>query len=257
MPSLRLDGLVALVTGASRGIGRGVALALAHAGADVALTARTIADLDRVADEISALPRRVLTVPVDLEDPTAAEPLVETVVGHFGRLDVLVTSAGINIRQPADQFTPEQYARVMRLNVEAPFWLAKAARAVMRDQKRGRIICITSISTEVALPNISVYSMSKAALGAMVRALALESARDGITVNAIAPGRFWTAMTDAVFSDPGLHESAVSVIPLGRPGTPADVAGAAVLLASEAGAYITGQTIVIDGGWTAAAGVMA
>ena len=127
----------------------------------------------------------------------------------------------------------------------------------MQAQGRGRIVCITSVATGVALPNVSVYSMSKAALGAMVRALALEWARDGITVNAIAPGRYWTAMTDAVFSDPALHASAVGVIPLGRPGVPADVAGAAVLLASDAGAYMTGQTLVVDGGWTASAGVMA
>jgi NAD(P)-dependent dehydrogenase (short-subunit alcohol dehydrogenase family) len=109
--------------------------------------------------------------------------------------------------------------------------------------------------TDVAIPNTSAYAMSKAALGQMVRSLALEWAAEGITVNAIAPGRFWTAMTDAVFSNPQLHQSAVSVIPLGRPGAPADIAGAVVLLASDASAYITGQTIVIDGGWMASAGV--
>ena len=191
--------------------------------------------------------------------PTFEAPrrIVDAAVRHFGRLDVLVTGAGINIRQPADRFTPEQLAQIMRLNTEAPFWLAQAARPAMQAQGRGRIICITSVATTRALPNVSVYSMSKAALAAMVRALALEWAREGITVNAIAPGRYWTAMTDAVFSDAALGASAVSVIPLGRPGVPADVAGAAVLLASDAGAYMTGQTIVVDGGWTSSAGVQA
>jgi NAD(P)-dependent dehydrogenase (short-subunit alcohol dehydrogenase family) len=257
MPSLRLDGAVALVTGASRGIGRAIALGLARAGADVALTARTAEDLERAADEIRSMDRRVLPIAEDLADPDAPPRVIDSAVRHFGRLDVLVTGAGINIRQPADQFTPEQLANVMRLNVEAPFWLARAARPLMQAQGRGRIICVTSVATTIALPNVSVYAMSKAALGAMVRALALEWAGEGITVNAIAPGRYWTAMTDAVFSDPALNASAVSVIPLGRPGVPADVAGAAVLLASEAGSYITGQTIVVDGGWTSSAGVRA
>jgi NAD(P)-dependent dehydrogenase (short-subunit alcohol dehydrogenase family) len=257
MPSLRLDGAVALVTGASRGIGRGVALALAHAGADLAISARSADDLDRVASEAIDMGRKVLPIPADLD--AAGEParIVESAVRHFGRLDVLVTGAGVNIRQPAAQFTSEQFAQIMRLNVEAPFWLANAVRPVMRDQGRGRIICITSVATMLAVPNVSVYAMSKAALGAMVRALALEWAGEGITVNAIAPGRYWTAMTDAVFSDPEKYASAVGVIPLGRPGVPADVAGAAVLLASDAGSYTTGQTLFIDGGWTTAASIKA
>jgi NAD(P)-dependent dehydrogenase (short-subunit alcohol dehydrogenase family) len=257
MPSMRLDGAVALVTGASRGIGSGVALALAHAGADLAITARTSADLDRVAAEAVGMGRKVLPVVADLEQPGEPSRIVDATLRHFGRVDVLVTGAGINIRQPADQFTAEQFAQIMRLNVEAPFRLANAVRPVMRDQGRGRIVCVTSVATVLAVPNVSVYAMSKAALGAMVRALALEWAGEGITVNAIAPGRYWTAMTDAVFSDPERHASAVGVIPLGRPGVPADVAGAAVLLASDAGAYTTGQTLFIDGGWTTAAAVKA
>jgi NAD(P)-dependent dehydrogenase (short-subunit alcohol dehydrogenase family) len=257
MPSMRLDGAVALVTGASRGIGRGVALGLAHAGADVALSARSSTDLDRVASEVVAVGRKVLPIVADLDTPGEPARIVESALRHFGRIDALVTGAGVNIRQPAGEFTPEQFAGIMRLNVEAPFWLANAVRPVMRDQGRGRIICITSVATMLAVPRVSVYAMSKAALGAMVRALALEWAGEGITVNAIAPGRYWTAMTDAVFSDPESHASAVGVIPLGRPGVPADVAGAAVLLASDAGAYTTGQTLFIDGGWTTSAAVRA
>jgi NAD(P)-dependent dehydrogenase (short-subunit alcohol dehydrogenase family) len=257
MPSLRLDGRVALVTGGSRGIGLGIALALAHAGADVALVSRTASDLDRASQMVQAIGRRVLAVPADMTSEDAPVRVVEHARDHFGRLDIVVHAAGINVRQPAVEFSREQFAQVMRVNVESGFFLAQAAAPVMRAQGHGRFIAVTSVATKVALPNVSVYSMSKSALGAMVRALAIEWAKDGVTVNAIAPGRFWTAMTDAVFSDPELHESAVSVIPQARPGIPADLAGAAVLLASDASSYITGQTLFVDGGWTASAGVRA
>jgi NAD(P)-dependent dehydrogenase (short-subunit alcohol dehydrogenase family) len=143
----------------------------------------------------------------------------------------------------------------MRINVEAAFFISQAVGQLMRERRWGRIICIGSIAAEVAIPNIALYATSKGALRQMVKSLALEWAKDGVTVNAIAPGRFWTKMTDAVFSDERLYQSAVRVIPMGRPGVPADLAGAAVLLASEAGAYITGQALVIDGGWLASGGV--
>ena len=256
MPSLRLDGRVALVTGAGRGIGRGLALALAHAGADVALVSRTATELDAAAAQVRELGRAVLPLTADLADPAAATRVVDRVVEGLGRLDVLVYAAGLNIRQPAAAFTPADLARIMRVNVEAAFLLAQRAAPHLRASGHGRIVCVTSVAADIAVPNISGYAMSKGALRQMVRSLALEWARDGITVNAIAPGRFWTAMTDAVFSDPRLHESAVRVIPMGRPGMPADLAGPVVLLASDAGAYITGQTIIVDGGWTTGGGVV-
>jgi NAD(P)-dependent dehydrogenase (short-subunit alcohol dehydrogenase family) len=254
-PSFRLDGRVALVTGAGRGLGQAVALALAHAGADVAAAARSAVEVEETCARAAALGRQTLARPVDLLEPGNAAALVQDTVSNFGRLDILVHAAGVNIRQPAGDFTPADVSRIMRVNVESAFFLAQAAAPVMRGAGRGRIICITSVATRVAIPRVSVYSMSKAALEQMVRALAIEWARDGITVNAIAPGRFWTSMTDAVFSNPALHESAVRVIPMGRPGVPADLGGAAVFLASDASAYMTGQTIVVDGGWLASAGV--
>jgi NAD(P)-dependent dehydrogenase (short-subunit alcohol dehydrogenase family) len=257
MPSMRLDGRVALVTGGSRGLGFGVALALAQVGADVALVSRGAEELERAGDLIRGLGRRVLTIPADIVDPGAAEHIVTRTMAEFGRIDVLVHGAGVNVRKPATDFSREDWQHVLRINVEAAFFLSQAAAPIMRAQGQGRIICIGSVAAEVAVPNVTIYAISKSGMKGMVRQLAIEWAKQGITVNAIAPGRFWTAMTDAVFSNPLLYESAVRVIPLGRPGVPADLAGAAVLLATDAGAYITGQTILVDGGWTASSGVEA
>jgi NAD(P)-dependent dehydrogenase (short-subunit alcohol dehydrogenase family) len=257
MPSFRLDGQVAIVTGGSRGLGLGIARALAVQGADLVLASRGADELTHAAEGLRALGRRVVTVPIDIGTREAPERLVEAAAGRLGRLDILVNGAGINVRKPAASFTREDFAGVLRINLEAAFFLSQAAGQVMRAQRRGRIISIGSIAQEVAVPNVGVYAMSKGGLRQMTKALALEWARDNVTVNAIAPGRFWTTMTDAVFSDDRLYDAAVRVIPMGRPGVPADLAGAAVLLASEAGAYISGHTIVVDGGWLASSGVEA
>jgi NAD(P)-dependent dehydrogenase (short-subunit alcohol dehydrogenase family) len=254
-PSFRLDGRVALVTGGSRGLGLAVALALAEYGADVALAARGRDELDYAAALIRARGRRALTIPIDIAARDAPETLVERTTKELGRLDVLVNGAGVNLRKPAGAFRREDYDGLMRVNVEAAFFISQAAGHVMRERRCGRIICIGSIAAEVAIPNVALYAMSKGGLRQMVRSLALEWAKDGVTVNAIAPGRFWTKMTDAVFSDDRLYQSAVRVIPMGRPGVPADLAGVAVLLASDAGAYITGQSLIVDGGWLASGGV--
>jgi NAD(P)-dependent dehydrogenase (short-subunit alcohol dehydrogenase family) len=255
MPSFRLDGRVALVTGGSRGLGLAIALALAEYGADVAVVARGAAEVAAAQAAIQARGRRGLGIVTDIGAPGAPDLLVDRTVTGLGRLDILVNGAGINIRKPAASFTREDFAGLFRINLEAAFFISQAAGAVMRQQRWGRILTIGSIAAEVAIPNVSVYAMSKGGLRQMVKSLALEWARDGVTVNGIAPGRFWTRMTDAVFSDDRLYDSAVRVIPMGRPGLPTDLAGAAVLLASEAGAYITGQTLVIDGGWLASGGV--
>jgi NAD(P)-dependent dehydrogenase (short-subunit alcohol dehydrogenase family) len=257
MPSLRLDGQAVLVTGGSRGLGLGVALALAHAGADIALAARSRADLEKAGELIRSAGRRAELLEADIADAVACTQAVKEAAARFARLDVLVNAAGMNIRQPAATFTPADFDRLMSVNLKGAFFASQAAAEVFRARGGGAILNITSIASETALPNIALYAMSKGGLRQMTRALALEWAKDGIRVNAIAPGRFWTAMTDAVFSDPALYEGATAVIPQGRPGVPSDLAGAALLLCSEAGSYITGQTIVVDGGWLSSAGVPA
>lgn len=250
MPSFRLDNRVALVTGGSRGLGLGIALALAHSGANIAIVSRTQAELDKAAELIRATGVEALTIQADVSDVNQISGIVAQTVARFDRLDILVNGAGINIRQPFDEFTPADWDKLINVNIKSAFFLSQAAAREMRKAGKGKIINLSSVSTKVAIPNIALYSISKNAMTGLTMSLYLELAKDNINVNGIAPGRFWTQMVDAVFSDPEKYDSAVSVIPLGRPGIPADLAGTAILLASDAGDYITGQTIVVDGGWT-------
>lgn len=255
MPSLRLDGRVALVTGGSRGLGLGMALALAHSGADIALAARSEEQLTEAAALVRETGQKAITLPTDVSQVAEVQRMVVDAYAHFGRLDILVNAAGINLRQPAESFTEAEWNALMNVNLKGAFFACQTAGEIMRAQGGGKIINLGSLSFEIVIPNIALYAVSKGGLRQLTRALAVEWAKDNIQVNAVAPGRFWTAMTDAVFSDPELYESAVSVIPQGRPGIPSDLAGATVLLAPEAGAYITGQTIVVDGGWLVGGGV--
>lgn len=255
MPSLRLDGRVALVTGGSRGLGLGMAMALAHQGADIALAARTAEQLDKAAALIEALGRKVITVPTDVSQVEQVSAMVQKTADHYGRLDILVNSAGVNNRKRVDEFTEADWDALMDINLKGLFFGCLEAAKVMKQQGKGKIINVGSMAFEIIVPRIALYAISKGGVRQLTRALAIEWAKDNIQVNAIAPGRFWTELTDAVFSNPELYDSAVGVIPMGRPGIPSDLAGATVLLASDASDYITGQTIMVDGGWFVSGGV--
>jgi NAD(P)-dependent dehydrogenase (short-subunit alcohol dehydrogenase family) len=257
MPSLAVEGKLALVTGGGRGLGLGIALTLAKAGADVAIAARTASDLERATQLIRETGRRAVAIQADLSKTDEVRRMISDTVSQLGGLDILVNCAGINFRKPVANFTEEEWDRLMSVNLKAAFFASQAAAEVMRVKGWGRIINIGSIAFEIVVPNIALYAISKGGMRSLTRAMAVELASAGITVNAIGPGRFWTQMTDSVFSKPDLYDSAVSVIPLGRPGIPADLAGATLLLASDAGAYITGQTIYVDGGWLVNGGVKA
>jgi NAD(P)-dependent dehydrogenase (short-subunit alcohol dehydrogenase family) len=234
-----------------------MALALAHAGADIALAARTKHELEEAAEQVQAVGRKSLVLPADVSDVSAVQAMVNAAADHFGRLDILVNAAGINIRQPVDSFTEADWDRLMAINLKGAFFACREAARRMRQQGKGKIINVGSVAFEIIIPNVALYAISKGGMRQMTRSLAVEWARDNICVNAIAPGRFWTKMTDAIFSNVALYAGAVSPIPLGRPGTASDLAGATVLLASDASDYITGQTIFVDGGWMVNGGVKA
>lgn len=257
MPSLRLDGKRAVIIGGSRGLGLGVALALAHAGADIVLAARSEDQLAKAAELIAATGSAVQTVTTDVTDLQSLKNLFETATAADERLDVLVNSAGVNIRKQPEEFTEADWDHVLTTNLKGTFFACQYAFEHMRARGGGKIVNIGSLAFEIIVPNIAIYAISKGGMRQLTRALAVDWAKYRVNVNAVAPGRFWTEMTDAVFTDPTSYDSAVSVIPQGRPGVPADLAGAAVLLSTEASDYITGQTIVVDGGWLVAGGVIA
>ena len=251
-PTFDLSGQVALVTGANRGIGRAIALALANAGADVALGLRSPADGTDPAAEIRSMGRRSLVVPMDITRLDQIGAAVAAVVDHFGRLDILVNNAGLGPANPAEDVNEADFDLTMAVNVKGTFFASQAAGRAMIRQGGGRIVSLSSQAGFVALPTESVYCLSKAAVAHMTRCLAVEWGRHGITVNAVAPTFIRTDGTAADLADPAFEADVVERIAgVHRIGEPMDVAGAVVFLASPAASMITGTTLLVDGGWTA------
>lgn len=247
-----LKGTVALVTGASRGLGQGMALALAQAGADLVLVARTKASLDETAAKAATLGVRALAVQADLSELSEARRAVEETVRQFGRLDTLLNAAGTQVRKPLAEITEQDYDYLMSVNQKAVYFLSQAAANEMIRNGRGKIINIASLTSFIGIPNISIYGTSKGAVASMTRQFAVELAKHNIQVNAISPGYFITELTAALFADPERAKWVLSKIPMGRTGSPEDLAGAVVFLASAASDYITGQIVSVDGGWLSA-----
>jgi NAD(P)-dependent dehydrogenase (short-subunit alcohol dehydrogenase family) len=251
-PQFDLIGRTALVTGAARGIGRTISLALANAGADVALGLRDGSSAADLADEIRAMGRRALPLQMDVRQPDQIRVAVTDAAKQLGRLDILVNNAGLGPSAPAEDVTEENFDLTFDVNVKGAFFASQAAGQVMIGQGFGRIISLSSQAGFVALPTESVYCMSKAAVAHMTKCLAVEWGRHGITVNAVAPTFIRTDGTEADLADPTFEaEVKERIAALHRIGEPMDVAGSVVFLASPAASMITGVTLLIDGGWTA------
>jgi len=250
-PSFGLHGQVALVTGAARGIGQACALALAHAGADVALGLRDVQTAGDLAKEIEVMGRRVLRLQMDVSRLDEIQKAVDTAVEYFGRLDILVNNAGLGPSNLAENVREEDFDLTLAVNLKGTFFVSQAAGKVMIKQKYGRIINLGSQAGLVALPTESVYCMTKAAISHLTKCLAVEWGPYNITVNAVAPTFINTPGTAEALEDATFRSDVLSRIALGRIGEPKEVASAVVFLASPAAALITGGTLLIDGGWTA------
>jgi NAD(P)-dependent dehydrogenase (short-subunit alcohol dehydrogenase family) len=251
-PQFNLTGDVALVTGAARGLGRAISLALAHAGADIALGLRDVKTGADLAAEIERLGRRVLRLEMDVTDRRQIASAVEATVSQFGKLDILVNNAGLGPSNLAENVTPEDFDLTLAVNLRGTFFASQEAGRVMIRQKRGRIINLSSQAGFVALPTESVYCMTKAAIAHLTKCLAIEWGKYNITVNAVAPTFIRTPGTEEALADAAFRQDVIArIAALHRIGEPMEVAGAVVFLASPAASLITGETILIDGGWTA------
>lgn len=243
-----LKGKVAVVTGGSRGIGKAAALAMADAGATVVVSSRKIADLEPVAQEIRARGVRALAVAAHIGKIEDSRMLMDRVQKEFGRIDILVNNAGTNpYYGPLLEQDEKTYDITMNVNVKGVLFLSQMAARIMKEQRDGCIINVSSIGG-LRPGDIGVYCVSKAALVMLTQVMAKEWGQFNIRVNTIAPGIIKTRLSEALWKDPAVNEKALETIPLMRLGEPEDVSGAIVFLASKAGSYITGETLVVDGG---------
>ncbi|MBK6662467.1 MAG: glucose 1-dehydrogenase [Thermoflexaceae bacterium] len=246
-----LSGRVAVVTGAGRGLGRTMALALAAAGADLAVSSRTSRSWNRWRTRCTRSAAAANPSPPDMTRPADADALAEAAVSRLGRVDILVNNAGINIRKPVLELTPAEYREVLATNLEGYFLAARAFGPHLVGQRSGKVINISSILGSVALANQAAYASAKGGVEQLTKVLALEWAAANVQVNAIAPTYFETDLTRPLYEDPERRRFITERTPAGRWGQPHELAGAVIFLASAASDYVTGHTLVVDGGWTA------
>ncbi len=246
-----LAGKVAVVTGASKGLGRAMAVALGSAGASVVLTSRNAEQLAETASQVEAAGGKALVQTADLTAETDVRALGDAVRQHFGVMHILINNAGVNLRKPVTGFTLDEWHYVMNSNVTSAFLATRECVPMMKGNGYGRILFLTSIMSHVSLPERTAYSASKSALLGMVKALSLELAPEAITVNGISPGPFATEMNTPLMQDAEKNRQFLSSIPLGQWGDPRDIGQLALYLCRPESNFITGTDILIDGGWTA------
>lgn len=252
MKLFSLEGKTAIVTGAGRGIGRSIALGLAEAGSNVVVCSRTTSELEELAVEIKAKGVEALVVPCDIQNPAAIDHVIQQTMDQFGSIDVLINNAGITKKHPAEEYPLEDWNQILNVNLTGVFLFAQKVGQVMLNQGKGSIINISSVSSKQAVTKSIAYGATKGGVNMLTKTFASEWADKGVRVNGIAPAYIETPLVLAVKNHrEGFAEDIINRTPMKRMGKPEEIVGAAIFLASEASSYVTGETIFVDGGWTA------
>ncbi len=244
-----LTGKIAIVTGASRGLGRAIAIGLAKAGADLVVT--DVLDLKETVEEVRKAGRNAIGLKVDVTSRKDVEEMIKHVINKFGRIDILVNNAGIYRSAPAESMSEEDWDKVVDVNLKGEFLCAQEAGKQMIKQREGKIVNIASVADQFASPQSAAYNASKAGIISLTKTLAVEWAKHNIQVNSICPGVFTTPMTEGLMEDKIFLNTVRKDVPMARAGRPEELVGAVIFLASKASSYVTGHALVVDGGWTA------